>query len=305
MTCVLSIGIRPVDKRLVKLIERAVRSTETLFPLNAGWQCLHREYNIGATLGNKIRVSARDKKEMIGLVKQVTGLDLRKASVDGFASLSRSEALERTRDEKWAGRKVSADRLAVKAMPGKLLSLNGQALALPNRCHLDIAGESLNSLEHEAILVVENYECFDRIDQISWALDEPYSNPLANYRGDPHTSNAQAVNEFLRGRKTPVLAMTDLDPAGLLISQSLPNLTGLVAPDFETLERLFALGNPDLYHKQRPGTERILENSPHPIIRRVWELIELNQKAIVQERWLRGDVELVDHSFSSQIQDRN
>lgn len=287
-----------MDKRLVRLIERAVRSDQALFPLNASWQQLYREYNIGATVGNKIRVSERDKEELIGLVKQVTGLDLRKAAVEGFTSVTRSEALERTRDEKWAGRKVSADRLALKAIPGKLLSLNGRALALPSRCHLDIAVESVDSLEHEAILVIENYECFDRIEQMRWAPEQPYGNALVVYRGDPHTSSGQAVNEFLRRLEVPVLAMVDLDPAGLLIAQALPCVAGLVAPDNEALERLFEQGNPDLYHKQRPAAENALENSPHAAIRYLWGLIERYQKGLVQERWLRGDVELVVHSFT-------
>lgn len=287
-----------MDKRLVKLIERAVRSDQAVFPLNASWQHLHREYNIGATFGNKIRISQRDKEELIGLVKHMTALDLRSASANAFAGLTRSEALEQARDEKWAGRKVSADRLALKAMPGKLLSLNGRALELTSRSHLDIAIESVESLEHEAILVIENYECFDRIEQMRLALDEPYGNSLVVYRGDPHTSGGQVLNEFLCGRKIPVLAMVDLDPAGLLIAQALPCVAGLVAPDIETLECLFDQGNPALYHKQRPGAENALENSPYAAIRYLWGLIERYQKGLVQERWLRGDVELVVHSFT-------
>jgi hypothetical protein len=286
-----------VDKRLVRLIERAVHSAEKLFPLNASWQYLHREYNIGATLGNKIRITDRDKEELIELVKQLTGQDLRKASVNCFASLTRSETLEHARNEKWAGRAVSADRLALKAMPRRPLCLNGRTLEFPERSHLDIAIESMDSLEHEAVLVIENYECFDRIEQMRFALDEPYCNSLVIYRGDPHTSSGQAVNEFLRRLKKPVLAMVDLDPAGLLIAQALPSVVGLVAPDIETLECLLIQGNPALYHKQRPGAEKVLENSPHVVIRRIWELIERHQKAIVQECWLRGDVELSYHLF--------
>ena len=281
----------------VGLIERAVHSDRTQFPLNASWQQLHREYNIGATLGNKIHVCERDKEEMIGLVKQMTGLDLQSASVEGLVSATRTEALEQARDEKWAGRAVSAHRLALKALPGKPLCLNGKVLGLPIRSHLDMAVESVESLEHDAILVIENYECFDRLDQMQWALDERYANALVLYRGDSHTSGSRAVNEFLRTRKLPVLAMVDLDPAGLLIAQALPFVAGILAPDVEVLESLFGQGNPALYHRQRPIAENTILNSPHAAIRRLWELIERHQKGLVQERWLRGDVELVVHSF--------
>lgn len=286
-----------MDKRLVRLIERAVRADQTLFPLNAGWQHLHHEYNIGVTLGHKIRVSERDKAELIGLVKQMTGLDLNSVSVEALKSVTRSEALESARNEKWAGRAVSAHRLALKALPGQPLCLNGKVLDLPIRSHLNLAVESVESLEHEAIVVIENYECFDRLDQMRWALEEPYTHALVLYRGDPRNSSGQAVNECLRAWKRPVLALVDLDPAGLLIAQALPFVVGLIAPDVESLEFLLEQGNPALYHQQRPMAEQTVRNSPQAIIRQLWALIECHQKGVVQERWLHGDVELIVHTF--------
>jgi hypothetical protein len=286
-----------VDKRLVCLIERAVHSDRTQFPLNEGWQHLHDEYNIGVTLGNKIRVSERDKAELISLVKQIAGLDLKSGSVEKLKSATRSEALESTRNEKWAGRAVSAHRLAVKALPGQPLCLNGKVLDLPSRSHLNLAVESVESLEHETIVVIENFECFDRLDQMRWALEEQYTHALVLYRGDPRHSSGQAVNECLRAWKRPVLALVDLDPAGLLIAQALPFAVGLIAPNVENLESLLEQGNPKLYHQQRPMAEQTVRNSPQAIIRQLWSMIERHQKGVVQERWLHGDVELVVHTF--------
>lgn len=286
-----------MDKRLIRLIERAVHSAETRFPLNAGWEQLHREYNIGLTEGNKIHLFPRDKHELIDLVKQVTGLDLRMDSADCFATATRSEAVARIRDEKWAGRKVSAGRLAMKALPGKRLSINGQALCLPSRSHLDIAIESVTSLEHETLLVIENYECFDRLEQMCWNLGQHHSDPLVLYRGDPHISSPKGVNEFLQHWKRGVLAMVDLDPAGLLIAQSLPGVQGMVAPAAMVLETWFERGNPELYHRQRPSAEQAVSNSPHHAIRTFWHMIERHQKGLVQEHWLGSGMELHIHDF--------
>ncbi|MDD2768997.1 MAG: hypothetical protein PHT19_09690 [Methylococcus sp.] len=183
-------------------------------------------------------------------------------------------------------------------MPGQRLCLNGQTLALPIRCHLDAAIEAIESLDHDTIIVIENYECFDRLEDLRWNLGERYAHALVLYRGDPQTSGARAVNEFLRSQERPVLAMVDLDPAGLLIAQSLPLVQGLVAPDFRCLESLFEQGNPDLYHRQRPRAESAILNSPHAVIRGFWELMERHQKGLVQERWLGGDVELKVHRFT-------
>lgn len=288
-----------MDKRLVKLIERAVRSGQTLFPLNAGWQWLHREYNIGIPHRTKLLVSERDKEELISLVKRSAGLDLRAASVGDLAGLTRSETLHQVCDEKWAGRSVSAGRLVLKALPEKPLRLNGTRLDLPCRSHLDIAVDAVASCEHAVILIIENYECFDRLDAIRWGLDQRHSDPLVVYRGDPRTRGSRAVLEFLHSRKLPVLAMVDLDPAGLVIAQALPGAIGIVAPEMDVLEALFERGNPALYHRQRPQAERAIHGGSHPALRCVFELIERHQKGLVQERWLHGDVTLRVHPFSA------
>jgi hypothetical protein len=284
-----------MDKRLVELIGRAVKSEKSEFPLNAGWQFLNREYNIGLARGRRIRVSERDKAELVELVRRVAGVDVRGTALADLAGASRAEALRLARDEKWAGRKVAADRLALKALPGRPLRLNGASLNLPGRSHLDIAADAVETLEHDALLVVENYQCFDQLDRMRWALGGRHAEPLAVYRGDPGTSRADAVNGFIRTRALPVLALVDLDPAGLVIAQALPGIAGFVAPDFAVLEALLERGNPELYHRQRPAAERVLANSPSPAIRRLWDLLERRQAGLVQERWLQGDAELFVH----------
>lgn len=285
-----------MDKRLAGMIERALRSDETLFPYNAGWQHLHREYNIGLPQGTRIRLSGRDKAELADLLRRATGLDVARSSLADLAKAGRAEALAHVRDEKWAGGKVSAGRLALKVLPGHSLCLGGRELQLPPRGHLDIAAEAVRGLVHDAILVVENYECFDQLDRIVWALDEDYRNPLAVYRGDTGTYRADVAAGWLCSEALPVLAMADFDPAGLVIAQSLPRLAGLVLPDLAVLDGLLkARGNPALYHAQRPAAARALAGSPSALVRELWAMIERRQTGLVQERWLWGDVALRIH----------
>jgi hypothetical protein len=286
-----------MDKRLVGLIQRALLSPQAIFPFNASWQALHREYNIGSPLGNQIRLTERDKAELVDLVRQMVGLDLRNASVAEFDGLSRHEALRLGRDEKWAGRAVGARRLLLKALPGKPLWVNGLAFPLASRSHLDIALETVEHLAHQAVIVVENYECFDRIGLMRLVLDERWADAAVVYRGDPNASRTDAVHEFLRAQKLPVLAMVDIDPSGLVIAQTLPGVTGILAPPVAVINALLAQGNPALYQQQRPGAEQSLLNSPHPLIRQWWRLIESHGAGLAQERWLHGDVEVVVHGL--------
>jgi len=284
-----------MDKRLVSLIQRAVQSPQAIFPFNASWQALHHEYNIGAPLGNRIRLDERDKAELVALVRQIAGLDLRTASVEEFADLDRHEALRLGHQEKWAGRPVGARRLLLKALPGRPLRIGGQSLPLPSRGHLDIARDAVEGLDHEAVIVVENYACFDRLGQMRLVLDGRWANAAAVYRGDPHASRTDDVLGFLRAQALPVLALVDIDPAGLVIAQTLPGVAGLLAPPLPVLDGLLGQGNPELCRKQRPGAEQSLRGSPHPFIRQCWALIESHGAGVAQERWLQGDVEVVVH----------
>lgn len=285
-----------MDKRLVALIQRAVLSGEDVFPLNASWQSLYREYNVGSPSGNKIRLTRNDKDELAKLVLSLEGVDLQTARLDDWANLSRYESLEKGRQEKWAGKAVSSGRLAVKPLPEGFLNINGLSLPLPTRSHLDIAKETIAELGHDALIVVENYECFDRLDQIHLTVDS--FKPIVVYRGDPNTSRADTVQEFLRRHGLPVLAMVDIDPAGLVIAQSLPCLAGILAPSRADLQSLLRKGNAELYRKQRPGAEQALRNSPYRLIRQLWQLIESQQAGLAQERWLQGDVEIVLHGLN-------
>ena len=287
-----------MDKRLAGLIERAVHSPRTLFPFNAGWQALHREYSIGAPLGRQIRLDARDKAELAALLKQLTGLDLHAAALADFAALDRHEALALGREEKWAGRAVGGGRVLLKALPGQALRVNGEALPLPGRGHLDIAVQALESLGHAALIVVENYACFDRLAQMRLVLDGRWADAAVVYRGGPNLSRADDMLALLRSQALPVLALVDIDPSGLLIAQTLPGAAGLLAPAVPVLEALLAQGNPALYRKQRPGAEQALRDSPFPFIRACWALLESRQAGLAQERWLRGDVELVVHRLA-------
>jgi len=288
-----------MDKRLVGLIQRAVLSPETLFPFNTSWQRLHREYNIGLPVGNQIRVGDWDKRELVALVRQMTGFNLLAAELDELAGLSRHEALALSHQEKWAGQAVRRRRLLLKALPGKPLLVNEQALLLHSRGHVDMAADTVGRVGHGSAIVVENYECFDRLAQMRLVLDDgPWANAVVVYRGDPQASRTDDVHEFLRGRALPVLAMVDIDPSGLVIAQTLPGVAGLLAPPLAVIDGLLRQGNPALYRKQRAGAEQSLRNSPYALIRKCWALIEAHGAGLAQERWLQGDVDILAHRLS-------
>lgn len=291
-----------MDKRLVAFIQRAVQSPEELFPLNTSWQALHREYNIGQPQGSRIRVTAADKAELAELALRVSGVDVRAAPLANFAGMNRQDALHLAKQEKWAGQAVAAGRVLLKALPGQDLRVNGASLRMPPRSHLDIALDALADLGHGAFIVVENYACFDWLDTMRLVLDGAAAQAAVVYRGDSGGSRADTVLECLRRLAVPVWAMADIDPAGLVIAQSLPHAVGALAPSLADIDRLLTQrGNPDLYRKQRPGAEQTLRASPHAFVRQCWALIEARQAGLAQELWLHGTIEIVAHRLDAAI----
>jgi hypothetical protein len=289
-----------LNKQLLKVIERAIQSDNQVFPFNKSWEYLHRQYNIGRTQGNKLNLTRQDKDDLIEVVKHKTGIDLGEISVTDFSVMNREEALSFALDEKIAGQAVKKDRLAIKALTGMDLKINGLSYSLPGCGYLDMALADIINTEHNCILLIENYRCFDRLENIQLNLPDQYADPLVFFRGDNYYSE-NIVRHKLSQLALPVLVMADLDPKGLSIAQSFPNVMGLIAPILADLEILFKdkqKANPKLYEKQLTGSQHTLSASSHGLIRQLWDMMKTHQAGTVQEYWLQAGYELVVHSLN-------
>lgn len=270
-----------------------------MFPLNASWIYVNKEYNIGRVQGNKLELTPTDKDELLAVVKQATGLDMQQHKVADFKTLHRDQVLSIANNEKLAGLAVKQDRLAIKALPGQTLNINNQAYTLPDRGHLDIALADIEITAHPVILLIENYHCFDAPGTLRLKLPEVFADPLILYRGDTVYSE-QTVRRLLTKLNLPVLVMADLDPQGLVIAQSFPHIVGLIAPSPDDLAILLKnthIANAKLYEKQYAGCRNALAASPHAAIRQLWEMMKQHRAGIVQEYWLHGHSDLVVYSY--------
>jgi hypothetical protein len=292
-----------LNKNTIKVIERVIQSDKQLFPLNQSLEYLHQQYNIGRTQGNKLEITQQDKVELLALVKLETGVDLGQISVADFSTMNREAALSFALDEKTAGQAVKKDRLALKSLTGMALKINGQSYYLPGSGHLDIALADISSAAHTCILLIENYRCFDSLENMQLNLPDQYADPLVLYRGDNYYSE-NTVRRFLAQLNLPVLVMADLDPQGLIIAQSFPSVVGLIAPCLADLEAMFKdkqKANPKLYAKQLANCRNALENSPHVLVRQLWEIMKIHQAGLVQEYWLQAGCELVIHGLDHSL----
>ena len=281
-----------LNKTLLKLAEKALKDKQTLVPLNKGWQLFHTEYAIGLTQGNKLSLTAKDRQALHTIIKLETGVDLQQIGTKQLTDLPREQVLKYALDEKLAGTKLKQQRLAFKALSDQPLMINQCTYTLPSAGHMDMSLENIVSVEHRCILVVENYRCFDQLHQIKLSLVGPYQQPLVVYRGDEYYSQ-KTLNLFLQRVQLPVIAMMDIDPAGLLIASSLPYVIGLMCMTEIELDQLLAnKGNAELYAKQLPRCRQALNATDKPVLKSLWRLLCKHQKGWVQEHDLVAEYQL-------------
>ena len=277
-----------LDQRLAELMQRLLSQEAGTTAVTGTSRRLADELNLGRIRGKTIYLSQGDHAEMRTLLS-ANGYALSPVDLNG---LSRGDRLlAGTPNEKAGGEAVKRGRISVKTLAGQRLLIGNQELLLPPRCHVDAEWRAvLDGMAHSAIMLVENYEAFDQIDQVSFDLPDEFTNPLVVYRGDRHESRQDNVIAFLDAVQLPTMAFVDIDPRGLHIAAGCPNLVGIVAPDALVLGTTLAspaTGRRDLFQAQVPGIERFLQvitdDSPlHPL----WTLMARHRAGVVQERWL-------------------
>jgi len=277
-----------LDQKLAEAMQRILSKHDERFPLTGAMQGLI-DTGLGTKRGKSAYFSAKDKSEM-RVWLQAKGFAVERGDLSG---MSRGERLAVTPHEKAGGEAVKRNRVSIKALTGDSLLIGRNHLQLPAGSHLDVDWTKIaDNIGHSCVMVVENYENFNRIHETTFALPECYRSPLVLYRGDPNESRYDNVLKFLSHLDLPVLAFMDADPAGISIACQLPGLVGMVLPSLDVLES--QLSHPhtarlDLFHDQYPVYGGALDklDVDHPCMY-VWELVSRYAAGIVQERWIAG-----------------
>ncbi|MGV8894070.1 MAG: DUF7281 domain-containing protein [Burkholderiaceae bacterium] len=243
-------------------------------------------YNIGQKIGASLEFSAVDRETICAMLAK-DGIDAATTTHDQWNDLSRTESLELGSNEKLTDAPVRSDRVAVKTLPGKSLLLVQQSITLPAGANLDLDWRWMVAhCGHTSMLLVENWEAFDRIHQVTFDLSRAGENPLVVFRGSPVYRQDYAMS-LLRELALPVFAFVDYDPSGLVIAQSLPHFAGLIAPPADKLRiALAATRNHNRYRSQLAQAQAVLNTAQHPEIIAHWRLLQIHGKALPQEYFL-------------------
>ena len=212
-------------------------------------------------------------------------------TVDAWKNKSRTEALSLGVNEKASAISVRGKRVAVKTFGGVPICMGGRNVVLPDGVNLDVPVSAAADVSgHSSVVVVENWEAFERIHKLFFEVPADLRDALFIYRGQPHGYTIDAARTFLRALDKPVFVFPDLDPAGLRIALETPGFAGVMLPAVDAVEALFCAGRglSERYVSQLAGSESVLEGSVPEDIKAYWSLIKKFGRGIPQEEFVKS-----------------
>lgn len=275
-----------LDQKLAEAMQRILSKGDEALPLTVTRQRLV-DAGIGTKRGKSVYFTETDKDEMRAWL-QAKGFSVEQVDLIG---MHRGERLVVTPNEKAGGESVKRNRISIKVMAGQPLMIGGESIRLPAESHLDVDWTKIvGQIDHQCVMVVENYENFNRIHETKFDLPEAFGAPLVIYHGDPNESRLDNVQHFLDIINLSVLAFMDIDPAGIFMAYKLPKLVAMIAPPKVKLEAQLSspqTGRRDLFHSQCLSYGNALNDLPisSPCLS-LWHLVEKHRAGIVQERWI-------------------
>lgn len=278
---------------LLKKLKGIVNKDDKKARLTEGLAEFCRDNNLGSIKGNFVFFSDAEKVEIRRILSN-KGYSL---DVSVNIPMSRVEKLKYGPNEKAGGGSLKRNRVSIKASGKGPLLINGDVIQLPAMSHLDIDISQVSSTQHNAVILVENYENFNHFSETEMLLTPDFDNPLVIYRGDKNESRLDAVLSFLDLFKLPVLAAVDIDPYGLVNVMGIKGLAGVLAPTNAELDKLFLsrkTSRMDLYESHYLSCHSSLDNLPEKhVCKNLWRIIKANKAGIVQEQFLAFKLPLV------------
>ena len=277
-----------MEKNLIKRLLQICQSSEARFTRSKSLDQFQQDYNIGTVMGASLHFSPQDKSQIRALLLKTESIDADTTDPTQWDGLSRTDSLVWGSNEKLTHSAVRQQRVAIKHLPQQALLLGGTRLVLPEGSNLDVNWQTIaQQSQHDTVLLVENWEAFDRIHHATLNFASAGVNPLVVFRGSPVYQQDNVV-ALLKALQQPVTAFVDFDPAGLVIAQSLPYFVTIITPPLETLcNALMECSNHSRYLEQLPQAAQVLEKSEQANIYNLWQLLKIYGVALPQEYFFK------------------
>ena len=144
-----------MEKTLINSLLRVYHSDKLRHSASGVLTRFVEDFNIGHRIGTSLVFSNTDRESIRKLLLANEGIDTETTQVGQWDGLSRTESLEYSDNEKMTSLSVRQGRVAVKALPGKCLYLDGQKISMPIGVNLDLSWQWLVAhCGHTSVLLV-------------------------------------------------------------------------------------------------------------------------------------------------------
>jgi len=236
----------------LQLIARAAKQRLPRVPFNASWKKLHRLWQIGEPDGAEkyLYLTANDYALLRQMAHIDSGLDILALDFD----MPRQQMSQLSANEKYANMSPESDYVLIKLASG--ISQDRVAdpvasLVTEHNCSLRLKVDSALALCRQLnirnLIVVENLDSFDNLFAYSFApdLQAIINNCMVLYRGSHDYSPAgrKRLLHLVDPQIIKVIGFTDLDPAGVMIANTLKSCHSMIVPQLalESPAELLAL----------------------------------------------------------------
>ena len=231
--------------RLKQLFSPAKVKEGANVALSGVFDTFQRDFNVGSVRGENLQLTPSDIRQIRKVIKEQSGFDLLTDPIPN----SRTEMAQFFPNEKLSSRPVKDKVIKIYGIFST--NINDKTYDLEEGMNIEISLSCLKSIEHNQIVIVENYEAFSKFRLVKTDM-EP--NPLIVYRGDKDCSviSKEIAHAF---PDIELVAWFDTDPKGISLAFA-SGADYMLVPDLSK-EVLKQHGRSDLFSNQYQNWEGV------------------------------------------------
>jgi hypothetical protein len=245
-------------------------------------------YGLGVRREHYVYLTLTEKKDLTKLFELEIG------EIEFFSNFNeeadRIEMQENSIDEKLSKLAVTINDIRMFSFSGEY-HINGKTFDLPSNANLTMHYEEVTSVEHEIIVICENLTPFIQLGHYKELLPQELANALFIYRGNG--SSVSGVYKLCNKMQNKIIAMTDLDPAGIVIANTIPKVSAVLYPNIDNLRHSISLKHQSkLWEKQQKFVNAAEEYSDDSELALYFKYLEAKAAGITQEAFFAANLDL-------------
>lgn len=240
-----------INKTQYDFFAKTMRKDAGQVKSNKSCEWIVDNYRLGHIDNGTWSYTGKDRVSIIKLIKELLNIDL--LTDDYKPKQDRVKNALTQSNEKLNALAVSHDFVLVNSFDKLLLNKQQIDIGLFNSLGIYINANKVDSIEHKAIVFVENLAVMANLKQLVFTENTVHlKDALWVYRGDKkHQQSTGAAYDFFRrcANSHQLVCFADFDPAGFQIAMTCGALQ-LLAPSLDAFDSINVKGTEQTYYAQ-------------------------------------------------------